>query len=439
MSLYQPFYNGKIGVVDLTTLSTYTVDLAEDLCRDRIGGASLNARILSEYESDSLVLGTGPLTGSFAPASALLVATYRSTRWDHLCHVPFMLRSGPEMKFAGLDFLVIRGAAKEPCALHVGRGQLRVLPIPDSARKAIPEVLQILKHKAPMFRASIVTGPAADWNSPFASASVGGHGSLDRTGVASRMAAKNLKAVLFNGVDGLPFREDHPALAKAMEKMVQVSAKKGFAPVVRQLEDGSEAAGALRGKLGRNRACYHCPTPCMTHADLKLEKEKNGLLLMDHIGWAALSHKSETALPLLKRCLELGLDPLAAGHGLREDLPMREALNAIEKLASDGASITEEDYPSARGIDTRHYRLFGGGLPPLSTGEAWTNRVATACILGLCPLFMQIAGRIDRTDLLRFITSDAEEIKALAARLDDEVQNLLEGKIPEEEGRGTGV
>ena len=128
MSLYQPFTNGKIGVVDLTNRSAYTVDLSEDLCRDRIGGASLNAQILSEYESDSLVFGTGPLTGSFAPASSLLVGTFRSPRWDCLCHVPFMLRSGPELKFSGLDCLVIRGSSKEPCAVSVGPRSTPCLP-----------------------------------------------------------------------------------------------------------------------------------------------------------------------------------------------------------------------------------------------------------------------------------------------------------------------
>ena len=35
------------------------------------------------------------------------------------------------------------------------------------------------------------------------------------------MAAKNLKAVLFNGIEGLPFREDHPALSRATEKMLR--------------------------------------------------------------------------------------------------------------------------------------------------------------------------------------------------------------------------
>lgn len=441
MSLYQPFFNGKIGVVDLTTRSVYTLDLPWEVCGEHIGGATLNARLLSEYESDTLVLGTGPLTGSFAPASSLLVGTFRSPRWDHLCHVPFMLRSGPEMKFSGFDFLVIRGSAKEPCAVSAGRGQLRVHPVPDTADKPVPEVLQALKRAAPGYRGSIVTGPAADRGSNHASASVGSHGSFDRVGFAARMAEKNLKAVLFSGIGGLPFREDHPALSKATEKMLRDSGAMkavGFVPVLKGLADGAEAAGALRGKLGRNRACYHCPCPCMTSTTFgKTGPEKEGLLMLDHAGWAALSRKSEDAFPLLRKCLEMGLDPLAAGLVLREDRPMKEALNALEALVAGGAPIDEEDYPAAPGIDTRDYRLLGG-ITPLSSGKAWTERVAAALILGVCPVFVQIAGRLDRSDLLRFLSSDAEEVKSLVARLDGQVEMLLEGNIPEA-GNGSRV
>ena len=436
MSLYQPFYNGSIGVVDLTTLSSYTLDLSADLCRDHIGGASLNARVLSEFESDSLVFGTGPLTGSFAPASALLVGTFRSPRWDHLSHVPFMLRSGPDLKFSGIDCLVVRGAAKDPCALSVSRGQVRVVPLPDSPGRPVHELMQMIRQRAPGFRSCIVTGPAADRNSPHASTSIGGHGSADRVGLAARMAAKNLKAVLFNGIGGLPFREDHPALSRATEKMLRDAgalSSKGFVPVVRKLEDGSEAAKAVRGKLGRNRACYHCPCPCMTWAAPgKSQPGKESILLMDHAGLAGLARKSEDALPLLERCLELGLDPLAAAQALREDRPLREALDTLEALAAAGTPIDDEDYPSAPGIETRDYRILGGGITPLSGGRAWTERAAAALVLGVCPMFLQIAGRLDRSDLLRFLSSDAEEVKSLAVRLDGQVEMLLEGKIPEQ-------
>ena len=110
-------------------------------------------------------------------------------------------------------------------------------------------------------------------------------------------------------------------------------------------------------------------------------------------------------------------------------------MNAIEALATARASIDEDDYPSASGIDSRTYRLFGGGITPLSSGKTWTDRVAAAMILGICPIFMQIAGRLERSDLLRFLSSDAEEIKALGERIDGEIEMLLEGKIPEQ-GQG---
>ena len=250
------------------------------------------------------------------------------------------------------------------------------------------------------------------------------------------MAAKNFKAVLFSGIGGLGIREDHPALSKAMGKMLQDSgarAGKGFIPVVRKLPDGDEAARILRGKIGRHRACYHCPCPCMTYAEFKKPgggTEKEGLLLMDHQGWASLSLKSDDALPLLQRCLELGLDPRAAGLSLREDRPLRESLTAIEKLATTGSSFDDEDYPSVPDIDARAYRILGGGIAPLASARSWVERVATAMILGVCPIFMQIARGLKRTDLLRFITGDAGEVEALGEMIDREISTLLEGRIP---------
>jgi len=106
-------------------------------------------------------------------------------------------------------------------------------------------------------------------------------------------------------------------------------------------------------------------------------------------------------------------------------------LSAVDALASGGTSVVEEDYPSAPGIDAHDYRLLGGGITPLSAGRAWTERVAAALILGLCPVFVQIARRLNRSDFLRFLSSDAGEVKSLAVALDEQVERLLEGRIPE--------
>ncbi len=61
-------------------------------------------------------------------------------------------------------------------------------------------------------------------------------------------------------------------------------------------------------------------------------------------------------------------------------------------LAAAGASIDEDDYPSAPEIESRTYRLFGGGITPLLTGNAWTERVAAAMILGICPVLCRLPG-----------------------------------------------
>lgn len=441
MNLYQPFYNGKIGVVDLTVQSAYSVDFEADAIRRHLVGASMSAFLVSHFEGDSLVFGTGPLTGTFAPASSLLIGTFRSAAYNHLCHVPFMLRTGPELKFSGLDFLVIRGAASHPCAVYAGRGSVAVVALEDKSDRPVPDVLQALKRSMPPFRTAIVTGPAADRGSPFAAASVDAHGSHDKVGLAARMSEKNLKAVVLGGTGGIHYPEDHPALARAVEKMLRadgIRSGKGFKTVVKRLDGGGEAAGPLRGKLGRNRACYHCPTPCMTHASWKrpATKDQEGLLLMDHAGWAALAAKSEEALHLLNRCLELGLDPVAAGHRLEEDRSLREDMGVLESLAGP-VSRDEEDHdlPDAAGVDATTFRVLGAGIPALASGSAWSDRAATAMILGICPIFLQLAGRLDRADLLRFLSTDSAEIKALDKILDAQIRTLLAGKIPDAASR----
>ena len=78
MNLLEPFYNMKIGVVDLTASSAKVIPLDQEQVSSYLGGAAMNSAILAGYETDALVFGTGPLTGSFAPASSLMIASFAS-------------------------------------------------------------------------------------------------------------------------------------------------------------------------------------------------------------------------------------------------------------------------------------------------------------------------------------------------------------------------
>ena len=122
----------KMVVVDLDEGSARVLPLPEDVVAENIGGAMVNRILYEQYrKEDPLVLGVGPLTGSFAPASCLMVATFRCLGSLDLCHTPILLRAGPEMKFSGVDFAVIKGVSSQLQALQISNTKIELLPAGD--------------------------------------------------------------------------------------------------------------------------------------------------------------------------------------------------------------------------------------------------------------------------------------------------------------------
>ena len=423
----QQFYNMKIGVVDLTAPYAAVVPLEANRISTHIGGASMNRSILQEY-GDALVFGTGPLTGSFAPASSLMVATFQSPLFERICHVPFMLRTGPEMKFSGIDFLVIRGAAPELSVLYVNHGNIGVIPAGHLRNLSVPDVIGTLKRESLPVGSAIVTGPAADRKIPHAAASVGVTGSLDKAGLASRMAAKNLKGIVFAATGGLPFRKDHPDQGKALIQRIssgQHGKAGGFVSMLKSLDGGKEAAKPLRGLKTKPMACYHCPAPCMSY--VTFARHEPALLLLDHSGWMALFRKmGKHIFPVLQSCIQGGLDPEGVARTLPEGGSITEWLLHLEKMlpeaGKDGISTPHPDPPD---IHDKNYALFGGGIAPLLSGDLWDKRVGLAMILGVCPIFLLRFPQITDTDLLGFISREEVSLANLHENLLSSVNDII--------------
>jgi aldehyde:ferredoxin oxidoreductase len=438
MNLFQQFFNMRIGVVDLSVSSAVIVPLEADQISSYIGGATLNRYLFHQYQDDPLVFGVGPLTGSFAPASSLLVATFYSPLFEKICHVPFMLRTGPDMKFSGIDFLVVKGAASELSLLYVDCGTVQIFPAGNLRKLPIQDITRALKRDFLPFQSAIVTGPAADHGILQATASVGARGSLDKAGLASRMAAKNLKAILFNGIGGLSFRTNNPDQGK--ELITRISAEKnfrhrGFTSILTKLDGGKAAVKHLRKLRKKNMACYHCPAPCITHVEFIRQDAsqgegsivKEGLLLLDHTGWMALAKKVGThVLPLFHICLQSGLDPEGVSQTLSDGGTMIEWLFAIEKMfpESGKAQIAESYRPTGEAPGKTH-TLFGGGIAPIPPSDVWGKRVALSMILGICPLFLLLFPQISETDLLKFISQREDVLKTLEDRIPSLIQTLL--------------
>ncbi|MBN2686822.1 MAG: hypothetical protein JXR85_01475, partial [Deltaproteobacteria bacterium] len=279
MKTLHRFYNMKAGLIDLGKLSAEVIPLDYDILSERIGGAAVNMALFDRYgQGDPIVLGVGPLTGSFAPASCLMVATFRSPKSGRITHVPLMFRTGPDMKFAGFDYLVIIGSAEEPRVLFFTEGRADFLPAGHMAGLNISENMRAMKREWRHVRSVVLTGPAADKGLSCASVSIGTGGSLDKAGLASLMAAKNLKGFIFHGIDGIPFGEKNLALGDEMMKGLAAGSKanRGFLSVLEKCGAGDSAAGSLRNYRMKHMACYHCPSPCMSHVTVSMPGTSRG-------------------------------------------------------------------------------------------------------------------------------------------------------------------
>jgi aldehyde:ferredoxin oxidoreductase len=429
MNPFQPFYNMKMGVVDLSASSAEVIPLDQEQVSRYLGGAAMNSAILEGYQTDALVFGTGPLTGSFAPASSLMIASFASPIFKRLCHIPLMLRTGPDMKFSGVDYLVVKGTAPEQSILHVNHGKIRILPAGNLQHLPVPEAMRELKKTFPAFQSVIITGPAADRGVSYASVSIGINGSLDKAGLATRMAAKNLKGIMLGGTDGLPFNRDNPAQGKELEKIISKEKNfkhRGFYSVLKMLEGGKDAGQFLKAERKKDMACYHCPSPCMTHVRYswrdpgkkEVKKSEEGLLLLDHTGCIALAKKAgKNILPVLRACLRNGLDPAAVAEMLPQGQTLPDYLNAIDKIVSDN--------PPRMTDPSEAQRLFGGGVPPILTGDLLEKRVALAMVLGVCPVILLRFPQITDAALLSFISAREDVLKTLQDGLSSAISSLI--------------
>jgi aldehyde:ferredoxin oxidoreductase len=340
-----------------------------------------------------------------------------------------MLRTGPDMKFSGVDYLVVKGTAPEQSILHVNHGKIRILPAGNLQHMPVPEAIRELKKTSPAFQSLIITGPAADRGVPYASVSIGQNGSLDKAGLASLMSVKNLKGIMLGGTDGLPFNRDNPHQGKELEKIISTDKNfkhRGFYSVLTKLEGGKDAGKFLKASRKKDMACYHCPSPCMTHVryswqdprNKEMQNSEDGLLLLDHTGCAALAKKvGENILPVLRACLHYGLDPAGVAERLPQGRTVLEYLNAIDQIVSDNLSRTTD-------VSQRQC-LFGGGVPPILTGDLWEKRVALAMVLGVCPVFLLRFPQITDSALLSFISASEDVLKTMQERLSSAISSLL--------------
>jgi aldehyde:ferredoxin oxidoreductase len=203
-------YKNKILEVDLSTCKIDITDVPGDDKKRFIGGSGVAAKLFLDRfnikvdplsPGNPLIVMNGPITGTTLPGTSRFVACGKSPLtgiWgESACGGNF----GAEMKMAGWDGILFKGASEKPLYLLIEDSQCKLLDASDLWGKDIYQVTDSLKarYKNGKQVKVFTIGRAGENLVKFAG--IGndkGHFS-GRTGMGALMGSKKLKAIVVRG------------------------------------------------------------------------------------------------------------------------------------------------------------------------------------------------------------------------------------------------
>jgi len=200
-------YTGRILKIDLTRNQVVKQELPSDLMRNYLGGRGLNARILwDELPSridpfspkNVLAISAGPLCGTAAPSCAKLTITSKSPLTSFYFKSTVGGHFASELKFAGYDSLVIRGASESPVYLDVTNDGVEIGDAGHLWGKDVRETNRLLKKES-ADSSVLCIGPAGENAVLFASITSNVYRNAARGGLGAVMGIKKLKAIRVRG------------------------------------------------------------------------------------------------------------------------------------------------------------------------------------------------------------------------------------------------
>lgn len=288
-------YTDLIAVIDLEEAEIEEVDIEEEFIQENIGGAAANKALLDKYP-DSVVLGTGILTGTLFPGSALGVVT--ASKEGTVCHSGFNWFAGSELKLSGFSFVVITGKSEEPVYLWL-HDEIADIEKTDAWGKNTWETTDYLREELGEDRIqTLVIGKGGESQSG-ASLLVNNYwGTDDRNGLASILGEKKVKAVAMRGMGEIEIANPEEFVSTAEAALTDLKgkiSKKGA------LIDGLDAI------TQRYDACFNCPYACRNFVTTGEE----GVVIFERHLQDLLSHGLDvkTAAETLRECYTLGVNP----------------------------------------------------------------------------------------------------------------------------------
>jgi len=247
------------ALVNLTDRTVEYFETPHEIIRKFVGGRGLNMYYLYKYlkpgcdpfsPDNVLIIGNGLLTGMLVPNSGRHNVTCKSPESGIIGDANIGGFFGPEMRFAGIDRLIILGRAASPVYLYLEDGRIEIRDAAPYWGLTCSETQVKLKCDLGSDVEIECIGPAGENMVRFAATRYGLKNAAGRCGTGAVWGSKNLKAAVARGNYGLPVADPEGMLAKYAELRGYLNKSKVIGVMGRVgtplLYDVSNYLGAIR-------------------------------------------------------------------------------------------------------------------------------------------------------------------------------------------------
>jgi len=372
---------GSICHIDLSRLHVYWETPCGNAIRSFLGGRGANIAILHDRLSPQLdpldpdaplVWGVGPLVGTGLPSASRFNVSGRSPQTGILGDSNAGGFFGQELRYAGVDQVVITGEAERPTVLWIDDGCIELVDGREIWGLDTVEATEAIREQLgdPRIRVAVV-GPAAEHGVAFSGIFADLVRAAARTGMGRLMASKRLKAIAVRGTgrpsiaDPERFKElcaqmrerifDHPEYEirtrlGTTQLIMKLQAIGGLP--TRHFQSGTfEHAEAVSGETiaakykVRSMACASCPIPCSRflevddprYPDLRFEGPEYEPLA----GFTARIGVDDLPLALhaVDRCNRLGIDAISTSEVIAWAMECAER-GLLDRSIADGLDLS---------------------------------------------------------------------------------------------------
>ena len=349
-------YAGRVLRVDLSGPEIWVEELDWDIAADYVGGRGLGAKLLFDAlrpkadplgPENLLILATGPLTGTIAPACGRSVLVSKSPLTGTIFDSNTGGLIGPELKMAGYDAVVISGRSEEPVYLAIRGDRAELRPAEHLWGLTTSETIRAVKSELGDERARVACiGPAGENGVLLANVICEPHRALGRGGLGAVMGSKRLKAVAVRATRRGPVEVANPhAFRRVCRQVTDILArnpltgdllgrygtgclttpvnKAGILPTRNFRTGFFEEAERITGEAvvkelkARRRACFGCPIGC----GRVLKRDGREVAAPEYESlWALGAQCGISDLRAIAEanelCNELGLDTISLGNAI---------------------------------------------------------------------------------------------------------------------------